>query len=164
MIAVCGPHEADENECRQAETVGRLLAEAGETLVCGGRGGVMAAASRGARRAGGTTIGILPGYDRAAANQWIDHPIPTGLGEARNAVVVASGDAVIAIGGGFGTLSEIALALKLGKPVVTLGGWALDPARVARLGQGGAALLPATDPAEAVRLALGAARQPGHSQ
>ncbi|HET7037105.1 MAG TPA: TIGR00725 family protein [Thermomicrobiaceae bacterium] len=162
MIAVCGPHEADQDERRLAEAVGRLLAEAGETLVCGGRGGVMAAASRGAKLAGGTTIGILPGYDPAAANEWTDHPIPTGLGEARNAVVVASGAAVIAIGGGFGTLSEIALALKLGKRVVTLGGWTLDPQRVTRLSRGGAALLVARDPAEAVRLALGAARQPGH--
>jgi len=132
MIAVCGPNEPTEEEVGLAEEVGRMIGRAGCALVCGGRDGVMAAACRGAKQSGGTTIGILPGYDPAEANAWVDFPIPTGLGHARNAIVVASGDAIIAIGGGFGTLSEIALALKMGKPVVALGSWELDPQRVAR--------------------------------
>ncbi|HVB65200.1 MAG TPA: TIGR00725 family protein [Nitrolancea sp.] len=134
MIAVCGPNEPTEEEVGLAEDVGRMIGRAGCALVCGGRDGVMAAACRGAKQSGGTTIGILPGYDPAEANAWVDFPIPTGLGHARNAIVVASGDAIIAIGGGFGTLSEIALALKMGKPVVALGSWELDPQRVARFG------------------------------
>ena len=103
-----------------AEEIGRLLAERGCTVVCGGRGEVMAAAARGAKSAGGTTIGILPGTDRHDANEWIDHVIVTGLGHARNAVVAASGDAVIAVGGRYGTLTEIGFALILGRPVVVL--------------------------------------------
>ena len=106
-----------EHETR-AEEVGRLLAERGCTVVCGGRGEVMAAAARGAKSAGGTTIGILPGNSRAEANEWVDHVVVTGLGPARNAVVAASGDAVIAVGGRYGTLTEIGFALILGRPVV----------------------------------------------
>jgi uncharacterized protein (TIGR00725 family) len=108
-----------EHEAR-AEEVGRLLAERGCTVVCGGRGEVMAAASRGAKSAGGTTIGILPGTSRADANEWIDHVVVTGLGHARNAVVAASGDAVIAVGGSYGTLTEIGFARIFGRPVVIL--------------------------------------------
>jgi uncharacterized protein (TIGR00725 family) len=108
-----------DNEAR-AEEVGRLLAERGCTVVCGGRGEVMAAAARGAKAAGGTTIGILPGTSRADANEWIDHVVVTGLGHARNAVVSASGDAVIAVGGAYGTLTEIGFARVLGRPVVIL--------------------------------------------
>jgi uncharacterized protein (TIGR00725 family) len=104
----------------RAEEVGRLLAERGCTVVCGGRGEVMAAASRGAKSAGGTTIGILPGTSRADANEWIDHVVVTGLGHARNAVVAASGDAVIAVGGSYGTLTEIGFARIFGRPVVIL--------------------------------------------
>ena len=104
----------------RAEEVGRLLAERGCTVVCGGRGEVMAAASRGAKSAGGTTIGILPGTSRADANEWIDHVVATGLGHARNAVVAASGDAVIAVGGSYGTLTEIGFARIFGRPVVIL--------------------------------------------
>jgi uncharacterized protein (TIGR00725 family) len=104
----------------RAEEVGRLLAERACTVVCGGRGEVMAAASRGAKSAGGTTIGILPGTSRADANEWIDHVVVTGLGHARNAVVAASGDAVIAVGGSYGTLTEIAFARIFGRPVVIL--------------------------------------------
>jgi uncharacterized protein (TIGR00725 family) len=103
--------------------VGRELAEHGAVLVCGGLGGVMEAACRGAKDGGGTTIGILPGTDRAAANRFVDFAIPTGLGEARNALVVRAADALIAIGGAYGTLSEIAFALKAGKPVAGLGSW-----------------------------------------
>ena len=121
-VSVCGPGEATAEEEELAEAIGRLLAERGCVLVCGGLGGAMAAACRGAKSAGGTTIGILPGDDPRAANPWVDHPIPTNLGPVRNAIVAAS-EAVIAVSGGFGTLSEIAFALRLGRPVVLLGGW-----------------------------------------
>ena len=114
MIGSGSEHEA------RAEEVGRLLAERGCKVVTGGLGEVMAAASRGAKEAGGTTIGILPGASRAEANEWVDHAVATGLGHMRNFAVAASGDAVIAIGGGWGTLSEIAFAKILGRPVVIL--------------------------------------------
>jgi uncharacterized protein (TIGR00725 family) len=104
----------------RAEEVGRLLAERGCTVVCGGLGEVMAAAARGAKEAGGTTIGILPGSNRAEANEWIDHVVVTDLGQARNALVAASGDAVIAVGGSYGTLTEIGFARIYGRPVVIL--------------------------------------------
>ena len=123
-IAVCAPGAATPDEEAAAERVGRLLAERGCVLVCGGLGGAMAAACRGDKAAGGVTIGVLPGTEAEAANPWVDHPICTGLGQARNAVVAATGDALIAIGGGFGTLSEIALGLRFGRPVVLLGAWA----------------------------------------
>jgi uncharacterized protein (TIGR00725 family) len=105
------------------ETVGRLVARSGAALVCGGLGGVMEAACRGARAEGGTTIGILPGLDRSAANPYVEVAIATGLGEARNALVVRAADCLIAVGGAYGTLSEIALALKTGKRVVGLKTW-----------------------------------------
>jgi uncharacterized protein (TIGR00725 family) len=105
-----------------AEEIGRLLAEQGCTVVTGGLGEVMAAAHRGAKGAGGTTIAVLPGDDRSAANQWADHVVVTAVGHARNLAVAASGDAVIAVGGGWGTLSEIAFARLLGRPVVALEG------------------------------------------
>ena len=115
-----------EHEGR-AEEVGRLLAERGCTVVTGGLGEVMAAASRGAKAAGGSTIGILPGEDRSAANQWVDHVVVTGLGHMRNYSVAATGDAVIAVGGRWGTLAEIAFAKLLGRPVVILDpGWQLE--------------------------------------
>jgi uncharacterized protein (TIGR00725 family) len=115
-----------EHEERAAE-VGRLLAERGATVVCGGLGEVMAAAARGAKAAGGTTIGILPGESRGGANPWLDHVVVTGIGHARNLAVVASGDAVIAVGGSWGTLAEIAFAQRLGRPTVILEpGWELD--------------------------------------
>jgi hypothetical protein len=111
----------------RAEEVGRLLAERGCVVVTGGRGEVMAAASRGAKSAGGTTIGILPGTDRSDANEWVDHVVVTGLGHMRNFAVAASSDAVIAVGGRWGTLSEIAFAKLLGRPIVILEpGWALE--------------------------------------
>lgn len=105
-----------------AEQVGRLLAEHGCTVVTGGLGEVMAAAHRGAKSAGGTTIAILPGETRAAANPWADHVVITGIGHARNLAVAASGDALIAVGGSYGTLAEMAFALRLGRRVVALDG------------------------------------------
>jgi uncharacterized protein (TIGR00725 family) len=109
-----------------AERVGALVAQRGAVLVCGGLGGVMEAACRGARQEGGTAVGILPGLDRSAANPHVDLALATGLGEARNALVVRAGDALIAVGGGYGTLSEIALALKAGKRVAGLGTWEIE--------------------------------------
>lgn len=124
-IAVVGTSETDPGTDQVAETVGASLAAAGAVVVCGGLGGVMAAACRGARSAGGLTVGLLPGLDPAAANSWVEVVVPTGLGEARNALVVGSAGAVIAIGGGYGTLSEVALALRRKTPVIGLTTWAL---------------------------------------
>jgi uncharacterized protein (TIGR00725 family) len=106
--------------------VGRLVAERGAVVVCGGLGGAMEAACRGAKQAGGLTVGLLPGSDRAAANPFVDVALPTALGEARNALVVGAADAVIAVGKGYGTLSEIALALRAGKRVIGLDTWDVE--------------------------------------
>ena len=125
-----------------AEETGRLLAEAGAVVVTGGLSGVMEAASKGAYEAGGLTLGILPGTDRHEANAYVKVAVPTGMGEARNALVVRAADALIAIGGEWGTLSEIALARKTGKPVVGLGSWELE------------GVVPVETPAEAVTAAL----------
>ena len=125
-VAVAGSGDAPPEETEVAEQVGRALATAGAVVVCGGLGGVMEGACRGAKAAGGTTVGILPGDERAAANEFVDVAIATGLGEARNALVVRAADALIAIGGSWGTLSEIALALKAGKRVVGIGTWDID--------------------------------------
>jgi uncharacterized protein (TIGR00725 family) len=144
QISVVG--SGTEHEER-AETVGRLLAEQGATVVTGGLGEVMAAASRGAKGAGGTTIGILPGETRAGANPWLDHVVISGIGHARNLAVVASGDAVIAVGGRYGTLAEIGFALTLDRPVVVLEpGWEVEGTQLA------------ATPEEAVEFALAAAR------
>jgi uncharacterized protein (TIGR00725 family) len=124
-VAVVGPGAASAEELAAAEAVGRGLGEAGAVVVCGGLGGVMEAACRGAREAGALTVGLLPGAARADANPWVEVAIPTGLGEARNALVVRAADAVIAVGGEWGTLSEIAFAMKAGKPVIGLGSWDL---------------------------------------
>ena len=121
-----GPGEAEAAQRAVAEEVGRLLADAGAVVVTGGRTGVMEAASKGAREAGGTTLGILPGADRAEANEWVAIAVPTGMGEARNALVVRSADALVAVGGAWGTLSEIALARKAGKPVAGIDSWDLE--------------------------------------
>jgi uncharacterized protein (TIGR00725 family) len=140
QVAVIG--SGREHEAR-AEQVGRLLAERGCTVVTGGLGEVMEAAARGAKSAGGTTIGILPGQSRHDANIWIDHGVATGVGHARNLAVVASGDAVIAVGGKWGTLAEIGFAHVLGRPVVILEpGWPLE------------GVLRAGSPEEAVEFAL----------
>jgi uncharacterized protein (TIGR00725 family) len=124
-VAVIGGSSAALDVCQVAEEVGRELARNGAVLVCGGLGGVMAAACRGAKSAGGLTVGILPGTTRGEQNAWVDVAVPTGMGEARNALVVRTADALVAVGGEFGTLSEIALALKLGKPVVGIATWEL---------------------------------------
>ena len=126
-IAVVGTGEEDEEHTRAAHTVGGELARAGAVVVCGGLGGVMAAACRGAQEAGGTTLGLLPGSERGAANPWVTIAIPTGMGELRNGLIVRAADALVAVGGGFGTLSEVALALKLGRPVVGVGTWDIGP-------------------------------------
>jgi uncharacterized protein (TIGR00725 family) len=124
-IAVVGGSEATEPVAATAAAVGAALASAGAIVVCGGLGGVMEAACRGAKSVGGLTVGILPGRDPSAANPWVDVVIATGLGEARNALVVGSAAAVIAVDGEYGTLSEIALALRAGIPVIGLGTWSL---------------------------------------
>jgi uncharacterized protein (TIGR00725 family) len=127
-----GPGEASDTQLEIAEAVGKILAERDAIVVCGGLGGVMAATCRGARSAGGLTIGILPGSDRSAANEWVTVAIPTGLGELRNGLVVRAAHAVIAVGGAYGTLSEIALALKTGVPVIGIGSWEIVGVQVAR--------------------------------
>jgi uncharacterized protein (TIGR00725 family) len=126
--AVIGPGRCPDDTTQLCEDVGRGLAEAGFTLVTGGMHGAMEAASRGARAAGGTVVGILPGTDRTAANPYSDVTVVTGIGHARNLAVVASADVVVAVGGEWGTLSEIGLAGVLGRPVVLLAGWRLDHA------------------------------------
>ena len=123
MIAVIGAGTASAALCGLAATLGREIAARGATLVCGGRGGVMEAAAQGALAAGGHTIGIIPSYEPTTANPYIEFVIATGMGEARNTIVVASADAVIALAGEAGTLSEIGLALKIGRPVIALDAW-----------------------------------------
>jgi uncharacterized protein (TIGR00725 family) len=122
-VAVVGPGDASPDELHAAEEIGAGLAEAGVVVVTGGLGGVMEAACRGARSRRGHTLGILPGEDRDAANGWVEIAVATGMGELRNGLVVLAADAVVAVGGGHGTLSEVALALKLGRPVIGLGTW-----------------------------------------
>lgn len=149
IIAVAGGGDPDPEEEDLAFQVGVELAKRSITLLCGGLGGVMAAAARGARSAGGLTIGVLPGKEKAAANPHIDFAIPTGLGEARNLIVALGGMALIAVGGGWGTLSEISLALKNGIPVIGLKTWVLDELRC-----GPDRVVMAKDPGEAVEEAL----------
>jgi uncharacterized protein (TIGR00725 family) len=154
-VAVIGPGAgAGAGQLDAAEEVGRLLAEAGAVVVCGGLGGAMEAVCRGARSAGGMTVGILPGRDRRDANEYVQVALPTGLGEGRNALVVRAADAVVAVGGGYGTLSEIALALRAEKPVVGIDTWEL-----ARAGEPDNGVVPARGAAEAVRTALDLARK-----
>jgi len=149
LIGVIGGSKCSPEEERLAEEVGHELARRGVALVCGGLGGVMEAACRGARQAGGLTIGILPGNRAEEANPWVEVPIVTGLGEARNVLVVKSCRAVIAIGGEFGTLSEIALALRDGVPVVGLKTWQLS-----KEGVWADPIVRVQSPAEAVEKAL----------
>ena len=124
-IAVCGAGTTGPETAARAEAVGRAIADCGARLICGGLGGVMAAACRGARSAGGLTIGILPGREPAGANEWVEIPIATGLAEGRNLVIIYNADGVIALPGESGTLSEIAFSLKTGRPVVDFGGWGI---------------------------------------
>jgi uncharacterized protein (TIGR00725 family) len=152
-VAVIGPGLASPEEEAAAEAVGAGVARAGAVLVCGGRGGAMEAACRGARSEGGTTVGLLPGLERGEANAYVDIAIPTGLGELRNGLVVRAADAVIAVAGEYGTLSEIGFALKTGKPVVGLGTWEL-----ARGGRADPGIVVAADAADAVERALALAR------
>jgi uncharacterized protein (TIGR00725 family) len=154
-VAIVGGARASAEEERAAEAVGHGLAAAGAIVVCGGRGGVMEAACRGAKEGGGTTIGILPGASRADANPHVDVAIATGLGELRNGLIVRAVDALVAVGGEFGTLSEIALALKAGKPVVGLGTWEL-----ARGGEPVDAIVRAVSADDAVARALEACSRP----
>jgi uncharacterized protein (TIGR00725 family) len=125
-VAVIGSSQATAEEAHDAEAIGRALAEGGAIVVTGGRGGVMAAACKGAAAAAGLTVGILPGRDRGDANEFVAVAIPTGLGELRNGLVARAADAVVAVGGAYGTLSEIALALQGQVPVVGLRTWAID--------------------------------------
>ncbi|MGH2605443.1 MAG: TIGR00725 family protein [Anaerolineales bacterium] len=148
-IAVIGPAQASPEELALAEELGRLLAEQGAVLICGGTGGVMEAACRGAAGAGGLTVGILPGSDPEAANPFVRVSLPTGLGEARNAVLMTAASAVIAVGGGYGTLSEIGFALKQGRRVVGLKTWTAQAADGSA-----AAIRAAADPRTAVDWAL----------
>lgn len=126
IIAVIGDSSCSAEEAKLAEAVGEQLAQHGATVICGGLGGVMEAVCRGAMSKGGLTVGILPGEDSNLANPWVSIPVVTGIGEARNVAVVKSAQAVIAIGGGYGTLSEIAYALKSSIPVIGLNTWALS--------------------------------------
>jgi uncharacterized protein (TIGR00725 family) len=122
-VGVIGDGSENDDLSRLAEEVGKRLAAAGAVLVCGGLGGVMTAAARGAKEAGGMTVGLLPGDSRRDANEYIDIAIATGMGEMRNALIARTVDVLIAVGGGYGTLSEIGLGLKMGTPVVALHSW-----------------------------------------
>ena len=152
IISVIGAGQATSEIAILAEEVGRELAKRGVSMVCGGLGGVMEASCRGAKSAGGTTIGILPGNDPGDANQWVDFPICTGLGYGRNVIVVKTGRAVIAVGGAYGTLSEIGHALGEGIPVIGLRTWS-----IARNGDDDRSIVRADDPVDAVEKALKAA-------
>lgn len=154
LIAVIGGNQCTSEESGMAQEVGRLLATGGATVVCGGLGGIMEAACRGAKAAGGQTIGILPGDSRSAANDYVDMPIVTGMGHARNVIIVKSARAIIAIDGSYGTLSEIAHALQNGVPVVGLGTWS-----VALKDQPDQGIIRADSPEDAVNKAMAAAER-----
>lgn len=151
QISVIGASGGADEILRDAEAVGRGIAEAGAILVCGGRTGVMEAASKGASEAGGTVIGILPTLSAADANRYVSHTVATGIGEARNLAVVASGEAIIAVGGEWGTLSEIAYARKLGRPVIAMRSWSLRNRAGTELG-----IIEVEKPEDAVSAALAA--------
>ena len=153
QIGVIGEGTCSRRTAALARRVGGAVARAGATLCSGGLGGVMEAASRGAAEAGGLVVGVLPGFSRREANRWVAVPIVTGMDQARNVVLVRSCDAVIAVGGMYGTLSEIALAIKLGKPVVGLGTWRLRQPEGRRV-----PIIRAKTPEDAVARAIRAAR------
>ncbi|MEX0785225.1 MAG: TIGR00725 family protein [Dehalococcoidia bacterium] len=154
IIAVIGGDNPPAGVLPTAEAVGREIAQRGHTLICGGRGGVMEASCRGARQVGGHTIGVLPGPTRGDMNEFVEFPVVTNLGAARNVIVVLSADAVIAVDGSYGTLSEIAIALVHGKPVVGIGTWRLIDAD----GIEETRILRVDDPIEAVERAIEAAQ------
>jgi uncharacterized protein (TIGR00725 family) len=154
IIAVIGDSSCSPEEAKLAESVGELLAQQGANIACGGLGGVMEAVCRGAKSKGGLTVGILPGQDSSMANPWVDIPVVTGLGEARNVAVVKSAQAVIAIGGGYGTLSEIAYALKSSIPVIGLNTWSLS-----RNGREDDSIIKAQSAKEAVGKAISLAKR-----
>ena len=153
LIGVIGGGQCSAEDAKLAEAVGRGLARRGAVLVCGGLGGVMEAACKGAKLAGGLNIGILPEDSRYTANPYVDIPIVTGLGYARNVIVVKSSQAVIAIHGSYGTLSEIACALQSGIPVIGINTWSLSVD-----GQPDASIIPAEDAEDAVEKAIDAAK------
>lgn len=148
IIAVVGASKCSKKLRDMAALAGKHIAESGGILVCGGMGGIMEGAARGAKEGGGTTIGILPTADRADANEYIDFPIPTGFGEARNLLVVRTADAVLAFPGKFGTLSEMAFALQARKPVVSISAWKL-----------GEQIVQMEDPLEAAEKVMALARE-----
>ena len=152
-VAVVGPGVATPDEEAWAEELGRRLAEAGAVVVCGGSTGVMEAVARGTAGGGGTCIGILPGSDRREGNSHLSFALPTGMGEMRNALIARVADVVVAVGGEFGTLSEIAFALKIGRPVVGLRSWDL-----VRRGEPVAGIEASGTPEDAARAALRLAR------
>ena len=149
IIAVAGPAKCSKKQAALSEAVGAMIAKRGAIVVCGGRGGVMEAACRGAVSAGGTTVGILPGTEVSAGNHYLTIAFPTGMGEARNALVATAGQAMIAIGRSYGTLSEIALALKAGRKVIGLETWSASDHAERHFD-----VFSAKDAAEAVAMAL----------
>ncbi|MFW6105617.1 MAG: TIGR00725 family protein [Chloroflexota bacterium] len=154
IIAVIGDSSCSPQEAKLAESVGELLAHRGASIVCGGLGGVMEAVCRGAKSKGGLTVGILPGQDSSMANPWVGIPVVTGIGEARNIAVVKSAQTVIAIGGGYGTLSEIAHALKNNIPVIGLNTWSIS-----RNGREDDSIIRVQSAAEAVDKAISLAKR-----
>jgi len=157
IIAVIGDSSCPPKEAKLAEAVGETLAQHGAIVICGGLGGVMEAACRGARSKNGLSIGILPGEDSRAANPWVSIPVTTGIGYARNMAVVKSAQAVIAIGGSYGTLSEIAYALKSNIPVIGLNTWTLS-----KNGQKKDPIIRVASAQEAVNTAISLAKKKGH--
>jgi uncharacterized protein (TIGR00725 family) len=153
IIGVIGNSSCSPEEAKLAESIGELLAQRGATIVCGGLGGVMEAVCRGAKSKGGVTVGILPGENSSMSNHWVDIPVATGIGEARNVAIVKSAQAVIAIGGGYGTLSEIAYALKSSIPVIGLNTWSLS-----RNGREDDSIIRVQSAAEAVSKAIALAK------
>ena len=152
-VGVIGGQYCSEEEERTAHEVGSLLAKRGAIIVCGGLGGMMEAACKGAKEAGGITIGILPGPFRGDANPYVDYAIATDMGQARNAVIVRTADAVMAVGGEYGTLSEIAMALKMGKKVVALSSW-----EISNKGAPDEKIIRVDDPEAAVEAVMGISR------
>ena len=148
VIAIIGAGECSGELYDMAADIGRYIAENGGVVLCGGLGGIMEGAARGAKEAGGTTIGIIPSENKADANKFIDYVIPSGFGQARNVLIVRSADAIVALPGKFGTLSEMAFALVSGKPIVSVQAWKL-----------GEEILQVDDPIEAARIALELARK-----